>query len=88
MQILECVKSVIPVMSDKEIELNKVVNIGVDYGGRRGFLVKKAEYSLPLEREIAAGVPDMATLAIFALAFVVLIAIIFIIFKMATRKKK
>ncbi|MCX8197246.1 MAG: hypothetical protein N3G80_02940 [Candidatus Micrarchaeota archaeon] len=75
-------------LSQKELELNKEIAVSVDYGARRGFLTKKATYSVQLEiekRQAEFGVVEFALLA--ALAIVVVAAVYFLFFKKEKRRR-
>ncbi|MEM2137944.1 MAG: hypothetical protein QW568_02555 [Candidatus Anstonellaceae archaeon] len=71
-------------LSQKEIELNREFPVSVEYGGRRGFLVKQATYTVQLEEESGSQLsPEL--LGIFAAALV-LIAL-YAIYTLAFKKK-
>ena len=72
------------IMSDKEIELNKEVTVAVEYGGRRGFLVKQATYVVSMGGA-AASQMELNPLLLGAGAAIVLLLVLFAIYKFATR---
>ena len=61
-------------LTDAEISLNKEVSVSVDYGGRRGFLVKSSNYTLPLEQSGAAG--GQLQLAAVGIGILILILVV------------
>lgn len=76
-------------LTQAEISLNKEVSVSVDYGGRRGFLAKKANYALPLESPGAAagGTLQLAVIGVGAI-IVVLIVVAIVAYLMFFRKKR
>lgn len=74
-------------LTDAEVSLNKEVSVSIDYGGRRGFLVSKANYALPLESEgaqLGGQLQLAAGIGILVLALIVIAVIAYFIMK---RKK-
>jgi hypothetical protein len=76
-------------LTDAELSLNKEVSVSIDYGGRRGFLGKKANYSIPLEREgLASGQMSLAAAGIAVIAIALLAAAALAVYLLFFRKKK
>ena len=77
------------ILSSKEIELNKEITVAIDYGGRRGFLVKSATYVVPLEAGAAAAASsgDSSQMLLMVLAALLLIAVAYIAYGKFARKK-
>ncbi len=76
-------------LSEEELSLNKEVSVSIDYGGRRGFLNKKANYAMPLEREgFGGGQMSLAVAGIAILAIALLAATAAAIYLLFFRKKK
>jgi len=73
------------ILSDKEIELNKEVTVSVDYGGRRGFLVKQATYVVPMGEKAQVQQAELNPLVMGAGAAVIVLLVLFAIYKFATR---
>ena len=76
------------IFSDKELELNREIPVSIDYGGRRGFLLKNAVYSVPLEQEQEQA--QLQPILLGAIAAVILLAVLYGIYKLfaAIRKKQ
>jgi len=75
-------------LSDSEVSLNKEVSVSLDYGGRRGFLVRKANYALPLEgdgAQLGAQLP-LAVAGIGALVLLLIIVAVAAYFIMKRKK--
>ncbi|HIH30904.1 TPA: cell wall-binding repeat-containing protein, partial [Candidatus Micrarchaeota archaeon] len=65
-------------LNEKELSLNKNINVSLQYGGRRGFLTKSAVYSVPLEQEEQ---PMQLQLILVGAAFAVgLLLVLFLLF--------
>jgi len=65
-------------LSDAQMGLNKEIQVSVDYGGRRGFLLKNATYVVPLESSSQGNIgqlqPMLFGAAVAFVAFVLLLA--------------
>ena len=80
------------ILSSKELELNKEITVAIDYGGRRGFLVKSATYVVPLEAGAAAATTaaasgDSSQTLLMVLAALLLIAVAYIAYSKFAKKK-
>lgn len=76
------------ILSDKEIGLNKEITVAIDYGGRRGFLVKSATYVVPLEAGAAsAAAGDSSQTLLMVLAALLLVAVAYIAYSKFAKKK-
>ncbi len=72
-------------LTDAELSLNKEIAVSIDYGGRRGFLSKSANYALPLE---GAGAGAGLAAAGIAVLIVVLLAAAAAAYFLFLRKKQ
>ena len=60
-------------LTDADFERNKNINVSIDYGARQGFLLKKGEYVMPLEKE--AGFPLWMLAGLLLLLLLILLGI-------------
>ncbi|MCX6773059.1 MAG: hypothetical protein NTV88_04810 [Candidatus Micrarchaeota archaeon] len=75
------------ILSDKEIVLNKEIPVSIDYGGRRGFLLKNALYVVPLE-QAAQQQNQLQPILIGALAAVVVLLVLYGIYRLIALIRK
>ena len=74
-------------LTDAEIALNKQISVSIDYGGRRGFLAKTANYALPLEGAGGGAGLQLAAAGII-IVIVLLLAAAVAVYFLFMRKKK
>ena len=75
------------ILSDKEIGLNSQIPVSVDYGGRRGFLLKNALYVVPLEQS-APQQSQLQPILIGALAAVFVLLVLYGLYKLIALIRK
>ena len=77
-------------LSAAEVSLNKELVVSLNYGGRRGFLVKTANYTVPLEGGAAASAGQLPVLLLAAAAVVCVLVVVALVaaYFLFFRKKK